>query len=99
MDNIRVWLMIGAIVAIFAIASWVILTFVKRNGKLFAFIPGAFLMITALGFLVASQLEYGAGSWNDLIFAVFAVIFAIAAILTLLITGLFLFIKSRKQVA
>lgn len=97
MDNLGIWLFIVAVVTIFAGASWLIMSRPAIAGKkIFSLIPSAILIVMAVGFLIASRLDYGAGSWNDLIFAVFGLIFGIAGILTITVTTILLVLRNKS---
>lgn len=86
------WLNVSLIVLVISAVA-LLVAFLLRKGK-GVWIPSLILVSVSVLFMILGQLNQPSGSWNDLIFTLFGVIFFFASVVTALVT--FLFKKYKK---
>ena len=74
------WLNVSLIVLVIS-AMALLIAFLLRKGKS-VWIPSLILVSVSILFMILGQLNQPAGSWNDLIFTLFGVIFFFASFAT-----------------
>ena len=92
--NWGVVLLISGAVAVSLVAVVLIRRFSER--KWLVYLPSMILSLVVVVFAILASLPVPAGSWLDLVYAVFASLTLIAAAITLVITALIDFNRRRK---